>query len=75
MRVKTGLQSPQSSICLLLDCLQTLKYEDSSLIEPDLSAFGPTVNLPASNESLGDIIRPVCVNLQHKLSVVREFED
>ena len=46
--------------------LQTFKYEDSSLIEPDLFAFGPTVNLPASNISnqpLGDIIRPVCVNL------------
>ena len=50
-----------------------MKYEDSSLIEPDLFAFGPTVNLPASNEPLGDIVRPVCVNVQHKLSVLREF--
>ena len=40
-RLKTGLQSPQSSLCLLLDYLQTLKYEDSSLIEPDFFAFGP----------------------------------
>ena len=61
-------------LCLLLDYLQTLKYEDSNLIESDLFAFGPTVNLPASNEFLGDIIRPVCVNLQHKLSVLRELE-
>ena len=27
-----------------------LKFEDSSLTEPDLFAFGPIVNLPASNE-------------------------
>ena len=71
--LKTGLQSPQSLICLLFNYLQSLKYEDSSLIEPDLFAFGPTVNLPASNEPSRDIIRPVCVHLQHKLSVLREF--
>ena len=40
----------------VLDHLQTRKYEDSSLIEPDLFAFRSTVNLPASNEPLGDII-------------------
>ena len=48
--LKTGLQSSQSSICLFLDYLQTLKYKDSNLIETDLFAFGPTINLPASNE-------------------------
>ena len=52
-----------------------MKYEDSSMIEPDLFAFGPTVNLPASNEPLGDIARPVCVNVQRKLSVLREFAE
>ena len=51
-RLEACLQSPQSLICLLLDYLQTLKYEDSSLLEPDLFAFGPTVNLPPSNEPL-----------------------
>ena len=59
---------------LLLDYLETLKYEDSSLIEPDLFAFGATENLPPfKSEPLEDTIRPVCVNLQHKLSVLREF--
>ena len=71
LRVKFNLQLQEAqhgSICLLLNYLQTLKYEDSSLIEPHLFAFGPTANLPASNDPLGDIIRPVCVNLQHSSS-------
>ena len=40
---------------------------------PDLFDVGTTVNLPASNEPLGDIIRPVCLNFQQKLSVLQEF--
>ena len=40
------------------------------LIKPTI-CFWPTVNLTASNEPYGDIIRPVCVNLQHKLTVLR----
>ena len=31
--------------------------------EPNLFTFGPTVNLPALNEPLGDIIRPVRVKI------------
>ena len=54
-----------------------MKYEDSSLIEPDLFALGPTVNVPASNEPLhlGDTIRTVRVNLQRKLSVRETLQD